>query len=114
MPCDTKARAGQTLDQRKTEVRTAIARLASALAAGKVQAVVDRRTGAVAFRDWAEGQSARVTDACAYRMIASTGSAAARAAIVRAETLAGRTVSREALHVGVHSHDGGHSFHHGH
>jgi hypothetical protein len=106
MPCDTVRRPNQTLDQRKTEVRGAIASLARLLASGQAKAIVSKATGSVAFRGWAEGETARVTDACAYRMIMSSGSALAKLAIQKAETLAGRTVDRQALTVGWHSHDG--------
>ena len=37
----------------------------------------------------------------------SSGSALARAAVARAEQLAGRQVDRRAVAVGAHSHDGG-------
>ena len=114
MPCDTRARQGQTLDQRKAEVREAIAALARALASGQAKAIVSRATGSVAFRGWPEGESARVTDACAFRMVMSTGSALAKQAIARAEQLAGRSVDRATLAAGVHSHDGGATWHRGH
>ena len=107
MPCDTARRPNQTLDQRKAEVRGAIASLAAALASGQAKAIVSRATGSVAFRGWVEGETARVTDACAYRMVMATGSALAKQAIARAEQLAGRTVDRTALTAGWHSHDGG-------
>lgn len=114
MPCDTQRRPNQTFDQRKTEVRDAIARLSARLTTGQAKAIVSRATGSVAFRGWTEGEDARVTDACAYRMIMATGSALAKQAIAQAEALAGRTVDRGALTAGIHSHDGGHTFHKGH
>ncbi|HXJ61962.1 MAG TPA: hypothetical protein VNU68_35440 [Verrucomicrobiae bacterium] len=114
MPCDTQRRPNQTFDQRKAEVRTAIARLSVLLANGQAKAIVSRATGSVAFRGWAEGETARVTDACAYRIVMATGSALAKQAIAKAEMLAGRTVDRAALTNGWHSHDGGETFHKGH
>ena len=113
MPCDTARKPNQTLDQRKAEVREAISRLSAALAAGRARAVVSR-TGGVAFRDSLDLIEARVTDACAYRLIMATGSALAKQAIVRAEQLAGRGVDRQAVANGLHSHDGGVTWHHGH
>ena len=113
MPCDTKARPGQTLDQRKLEVREAIARLSQALVAGRARAVVGRN-GGIAFTGTEDLSAARVTDACAYRLIMATGSALAKQAIARAEQLAGRVVDRQAIAHGLHSHDGGHSWHAGH
>jgi hypothetical protein len=102
------------LDQRKAEVRTAIQALAAKLASGQAKAIISRATGSIAFRGWDEGETARVTDACAYRLLMATGSALAKQAIARAEQLAGRTVDRQALTAGWHSHDGGATFHKGH
>lgn len=114
MPCDTKAREGQSFEQRKVEVRETIQRLAAELASGRARPVIDRATGAIAFAGTTAMQEGRVSDACAYRLVMATGSALAKQAIARAEALAGRTVSRQALAHGVHSHDGGKTFHHGH
>ena len=113
MPCDTRRAPGQSLDQRKVEVREAISRLAAALVAGRARAVVGK-SGGIAFVGIDDLITARVTDACAYRMVMATGSALAKMAIARAETLTGRTVDRHALAQGVHSHDHGHTWHHGH
>jgi hypothetical protein len=55
-----------------------------------------------------------VTDACAYRRLVVSGSALAKAAIARAEQLAGRQVDRRVLAHGAHSHDGGKTWHEGH
>ena len=114
MPCDTRKLETQTWTERKQEVRDAISALSAALATGRAKAVIDRVSGAIAFQGWPEGREGRVTDSCAYRILMATGSALAKAAIAKAEMLAGKTVSRQALHAGVHSHDGGHSFHRGH
>jgi hypothetical protein len=105
MPCDTATLPNQTLTQRKEEVREAVMNLAKALASGKVKVIVGPQ-GAIAFQGWNEGRS-RVTDACAYRRIMSTGSALARMKIAQAEQLAGRTVNKQVVANGVHSHDGG-------
>ena len=113
MPCDTRLKKNQALTERKLEVREAIAALSAALVAGRAKAVIGPQ-GAIAFAGWAEGASARVTDACAYRMLMATGSALAKQAIARAEQLSGRSVNRQAINSGWHSHDGGASFHHGH
>lgn len=114
MPCDTVRKPNQTLDQRKTEVRGAIASLATLLASGQARVIVSKATGSVAFRGWTDGETARVTDACAYRMIMATGSSLAKMAIQKAEMLAGRAVDRKALIAGHHSHDGGNTWHKGH
>lgn len=111
MSCDTVRRPNQSLDQRKTEVRGAIASLAALLASGEARAIVSRATGSIAFRGWTEGETARVTDACGYRLVMSGKNTLAKLAIARAETLAGRTVDRKAE---VHSHDGGVTYHKNH
>lgn len=110
MPCDTKLKAGQTIQQRATEVRTAVGKLAQALASGKVKAVVGPQ-GAIAFTGLATEERDGVTDACAYRRILASGSSLAIAAIQRAEQLAGRTVNRQVVGHGTHSHDGGKTWH---
>jgi hypothetical protein len=114
MPCDTRTLTGQTLSQRKQEVRDALARLSIALIKRQVRPVIDRATGAITFAGWTEQARGRVSDACAYRMLMVTGSALARAEIARAEQMAGRGVSKQAVAAGAHSHDGGGSWHHGH
>ena len=110
MPCDTKLRAGQTISERKVEVREAVERLQRALAVGRAKAIVGPQ-GAVAFSGLTDDERAGVTDACAYRRLMSSGSALARAAIERAELLAGRKVDARAVGVGAHSHDGGRTWH---
>jgi hypothetical protein len=114
LPCDTRARQGQTLDQRKAEVRTAIQALVTALASGQAKALISKATGSIAFRGWPEGEQARVTDSCGYRLVMAGQSAQAKLAIARAEQLAGRTVDRAALTAGWHSHDQGTTWHKGH
>lgn len=113
MACDTQTIPGQTFTQRKEQVRDAIAKLGAALISGQVKAVVGP-TGAVAFPGWTAGRDARITDACGLRLTMATGSALAKQAIAKAELLAGRTVDRAALTAGIHSHDSGKTWHHGH
>ena len=103
MPCDTSRLPNQTLTQRKEEIVKAVDKLAAALAAGKVKPVIGAK-GGIAFPGWAEGQTGRVGDACAYRRLMSSGSALAKMAIERAETLAGRRVNRQAVAQGLHAH----------
>jgi hypothetical protein len=113
MPCDTKLKAKQTISERAEEVRRMVMTLSSALASGRVKAVVGPQ-GAVAFAGLTDAERDGVTDACAYRRLMVTGSALAKAAIARAEQLAGRGVNRQAVAHGVHSHDNGKTWHHGH
>lgn len=109
MPCETSRKPNQSLVERKVEIRESVGRLSAALATGRAKAIVGP-TGGVAFTGWEERN--RVTDACAFRLIMSTGSALAKAAIARAEMLAGRSVDKMAVAHGHHSHDGGASWHH--
>jgi hypothetical protein len=104
MPCDTQPRKGQTLQQRKAEVRSAIAKLNLQIAAGRIKPVVGPQ-GAIAFQGWSDEDRAGVSDACAFRMILVAGSVLTKTAIARAEVLAGRPVDRNALAQGWHSHD---------
>lgn len=110
MPCDTRLKNGQTIQQRAVEVRRAVTTLDKLLTAKAVKATVGKQ-GAIAFAGWPEAERDGITDACAYRLIMRTGSALAKAQISHAETLAGRTVDRMVIGHGVHSHDGGKSWH---
>ena len=110
MPCDTRLKAGQTIGQRKVEVKTAVSRLDALIAARQVRVKIGPQ-GAVAFTAWGDNERDGVTDACAYRRIMATGSALARAEIARAEQLSGRSINRQVVGHGAHSHDGGHTWH---
>lgn len=112
MPCDTIRKPRQTPAERAAEVRKAVAALDKALAAGLAKAVVGK-AGGIAFAGF-DGFRDGVTDACAYRRIMATGSALARQKIIDAERIAGRAVDRKAVGAGLHSHDGGATWHHGH
>jgi len=113
MPCDTRLKAKQTIQQRAVEVRAMVARLSSALATGRVKAMIGPQ-GAIAFAGLSDNERDGVTDACAYRRLMVEGSALAKAAVTRAEQLAGRAVDKRAIAQGHHSHDGGQTWHHGH
>ena len=110
MFCDTLLKPKQTVRQRAEEVRRAVARLSDALVSGRVKARVGPQ-GAIAFEGWDAAERDGVTDGCAFRRLMVTGSALAKAAIARAEQIAGRSVDRRVLTHGVHSHDGGHTWH---
>jgi len=108
MACDTRLQnPNQTLSQRKTQVKEIIAFTDELIRKNKVKVVVDKRTGAVAFAGMTDQEKGGVSDACTYRLIMATGSVLAKQAIARAEQLAGRSVNRQALTAGHHSHDGG-------
>lgn len=110
MPCDTQLKPRQTLQQRAAEVRAFTERLSAGLASGRLKAKVGPQ-GAVAFLGLTDAERDGVTDACAYRRLMVSGSSLARAAITRAEQLAGRSVDRRMVAVGAHSHDGGETWH---
>ena len=111
MPCDTKLKQGQTISERIIEVKKVVSRLDQMLAAGKVRTKISRE-GAVAFEGVSAEDRDGVTDACVYRRILATGSALARAALEKAEMLAGRKIDKKVVGSGLHSHDGGKSWHH--
>lgn len=113
MPCDTKLKPGQTIKQRIAEVREMVAKLSASLAAGRVRAKVGAE-GGIVFEGLTDEDRNAVTDACAYRRLMVSGSALAKAKIAAAEAIAGRPVNRQAIGQGLHSHDGGKTWHHGH
>lgn len=109
MPCDTERLPEQTIAQRAEEIRKSIENLDRLLKAKRVKAKVGPQ-GAIAFVGWGAERN-RVTDACAYRRLMVSGSALAKAEIALAERLAGRAVDRIVVAQGVHSHDGGRTWH---
>lgn len=114
MACETRLRPRQTLVERKAEVKKVIYDINALIATGKVRPVVDKRTGAIAFQGFDDNLRDGVTDACVYRQLMVSGSFLTKQKIMAAEQLAGRTVNKEALAAGVHSHDGGQTFGPGH
>ena len=113
MPCDTRLKPRQTISQRAAEVRSVVERLSREISLGRVKVKVGSQ-GAIAFSGLTDAERDGVTDACIYRRLMVTGSALARAKIAQAEMVAGRTVDKQALAQGHHSHDGGDHWHHGH
>lgn len=110
MPCDTRLKPRQTLQERAAEVRSAVGRLDALLKKRRVKPRVGPQ-GAIAFDGWDNKDRDGVTDACAYRRIMATGSSLAKAEIAKAEMLAGRQVDKKVIGQGVHSHDGGETWH---
>ncbi len=124
MPCETRMKRrgqrrrgtgfwdrDQTISERKQEVREVVKTLDGYLVRGLAKVVIDPKTGAVAFTGFPESERGGVTDSCCYRQIMSTGSSLAKAAIARAEAMSGRTINKQAIAAGIHSHDGGVTFH---
>lgn len=110
MPCDTKLKPQQTIEQRKAEVRAAIAKIDAAIAQGRVKPGVGKQ-GALVLPGLTDEERDGVTDACAYRRLMVSGSSLTKAAFARAEQLAGRSIDRQVIGRGVHSHDGGATWH---
>lgn len=107
MPCDTyRATEYETPATRTKTIQETVAKLGRDLASGKVKPVVGPQ-GGIAFAGADYLGRDRITDACAYRRIMASGPALARAAIAKAEALAGRAVDKRAT---VHSHNGGASW----
>lgn len=113
MSCDTQRLPNQTLSQRKEEVLEAVTKLNALLARGLVKPKIGPQ-GTIAFEGWSQVDRGRVTDGCAYRLLMSVGSSLAKAAIARAEAMAGRSVNKQAVGQHIHSHDGGRTWHNGH
>jgi len=111
VPCDSRRLPGQSLTQRKEEIRTTIAKLSAAIIAGRVKPKVSKE-GGIIFEGWLNQDRNRITDSCALRQVTATGSALALQAIQRAEILAGRKLDRQAIAQGLHTHDGVHFHHH--
>lgn len=114
MPCDTRLKDNyrnsqrrQTISERAAEVKQIAVDVNSLIAAGKVKPVIDKRTGAIAFEGINDTIRDGATDACIYRRIMVLGSSLTKAKIAQAEAIAGRTINKEAIAQGVHSHDGG-------
>lgn len=111
MPCDTvRSNPRQTVAERMAEIRSASARIAALLAAQKVQVKIGPQ-GAVTFIGIPDEDRVGMTDACIYRRIMASGTHGARQAIAKAERLAGRTADKKVIAQGVHSHDGGRTWH---
>ncbi len=111
MACETMLKPRQTIQQRAAEVRAAVVRLAQGLAAGRITLVIDPVTGAPAFAGWDTTSRDGITDACAFRTIARTGSPMFIELVRKAQALAGRGIDKQAMAQGIHSHDGGATWH---
>ena len=110
MPCYSTPRRNQTLTQRKEEVRKKVTLIDKLITARKVQVKVGPQ-GAVAFTGISVEDRADMTDGCIYRMIMSSGTMAAKLKIQQAEQLAGVKVNKQVVAQGIHSHDGGATWH---
>jgi hypothetical protein len=110
MPCDRKLKKGQTVSERAAELRKRGEQVDRLLAGGRVGVKIGPQ-GGVTFTGIPEDVRDGMTDACVYREIMARGSHQAKMAIAKAERLAGRTVDKKVVASGLHSHDGGASWH---
>lgn len=110
MPCDTRLKAGQTITERKSEILSTLAAVQKGLVAGTITPKIGPQ-GAITFDGLTGSDRNDVTDGCIYRRLMSTGSPLALAKVAQAERLAGRSVNRQAVNHGAHSHDGGRTWH---
>lgn len=110
MPCDSVRRKNQSLQDRKKEVKDTVSKIEKAIVAKKATVKVGKQ-GAIAFSLPLEIDRFGITDACIYRRIMAGNSVLAKAAIAQAEQIAGRTVDKVAIGQGIHSHDGGNTWH---
>lgn len=108
MVCETFRYAKQSVEERRKQVADTVKEVEKGLANGKIKIVVGAQ-GAVAFQGLEDSQRNRVADACIYRKILSTGSALARMKLAAAGN-----VNKTAVAQGIHSHDGGKTWHDGH
>jgi len=117
MACDMRLRERQTLSERKEEVKKAISTLDKLIAAGKVNVRIGTEgmsKGAIAFKGWGDNERAGITDACAFRLLTSSASTMTKLKLQQAQQMTGVSVNRQTLAHGVHSHDGGATWHKGH
>lgn len=110
MPCDTKLKPKQTLQQRVADVRKVMVAVEKGLTSRLVRVKVGPQ-GAVAFEGLSDEERDGVTDACIFRRLMVSGSALAKAKVALAEQLAGRSIDRKVIAQGTHSHDGGQTWH---
>lgn len=109
MVCYSRRKAEETPEQRRKRIDSALRLLASQLGSGVAKVVIGP-TGAATIVGWTERED--VADACAFRAMMTNP--AMRLAIMRAEAVAGRKLSPSQIAAGVHSHDGGATWHGGH
>lgn len=110
MACETYQRKGQTLAQRKDEIRRVQEKVIAGLKSGAITAKVGPK-GQVTFVGISDDERPGITDACIYRRVMVSGSQLAIQAIAKAERLAGRQVDKQMVATGHHSHDGGNTWH---
>jgi hypothetical protein len=106
MACWETVRVEQTQAERDAEIAEALAELERKLLIGEIRIGISPE-GAIVFEGWEQRERAGVSDVCAFERLSQQDSAALMTAVQTAEALYGRSVDREQIKQGVHSHDGG-------
>jgi hypothetical protein len=118
MACDSRIyRRDQTLAERKVEVKKALTALEKLIASGQVNIRIGTEgigKGAVVLKGWSDAERVGITDACAIRLLMLSGTATTKLKLAAAQQQFGTSINRQTLGAGVHSHDGGLSWHTGH
>src|SRR5262245_13134165 len=110
MVCWTYVKPKQTEVERREEVRKKMLTFDKRLVLGTIKMKIGA-LGAVALEGISDLERDGITDLCIYREILKNGSVLAKAALAKAEQIAGRKV---AVGAPVHSHDGGKTWHPNH
>lgn len=110
MTCWATPRPQQTLEERQAEVTRALRGLEAAIQQNAVKVVIGAN-GAVTLAGWSAAARSDLTDVCAIRSLTAEGSWILRQALAREEARTGRKVNMNAVAAGVHSHDGGNTWH---
>lgn len=108
MPCDTRLAKNETTTMRKEVIRKKTEELEKGILAGSIKIKVGPQ-GAVAFIGWTDRD--QITDNCAFRRLMNKGSATLKMKLAAAEQLAGRSVNKQMVAQGAHSHDNGETWH---
>lgn len=111
MPCDSGPLAKSA--QQQADMRAALKRLELMLDKGGVGVIIGEN-GAMYFNGWSSADRKGWSDVCAFRALSAEGSFALQTAVQRAEMMAGRKLDQNMVAAGIHSHDGGHTWHQGH
>jgi len=112
MVCDS-LQPKETPEQRRKRIDAALKSLVAGLLTNKVKVKLGPK-GEVAFDGWATTDRGKLTDACTYRMMSVRFSDVLARAVAAAELQSGRKLSPLAVNSGVHSHDGGKTWHPSH
>lgn len=97
MACENMLKPGQTLTQRKAEVRKVVDLVSAGMLTGRIKARKGP-TGAIAFDGLTAAERDNVTDPCIYRLTMLFGNAVAK------QKLAALGVNKASVAAGHHAH----------